>query len=113
VLLREEAPEEPEFTGNVLPPFPVDDATLDLLEAAMDPWHHGDPDATSASVWPLLTFMSQLGGSDTDAVAAVHDDGSDGGASIVTMRDQHYHDNDVIEALIAEVRRLRAAAAKS
>lgn len=39
-----------------LPPFPVDDATLDLLEAAMNPREHGDPDAVSSSVWPLLEF---------------------------------------------------------
>lgn len=71
-----------------LPPFPVDDQTLDLLEAAMNPREHGDPEAVSSSVWPLLEFMSQLGGSDTRA-------------------DPQYHDHDVITALIAEVRRLR------
>ncbi len=84
-------------------PFPVDDATLDLLEAAMNPREHGDPDATSSSVWPLLTFMSQMAGSDTNAVAEESEDGTSR-----TMRDPHYHDHDVIAALIAEVRRLRA-----
>ena len=91
-----------------LPPFPVDDATLDMLMAAINPREHGDPEATSSSVWPLLTMLSRLGGSDTDAVAEVHDDGSDGGASIVTMRDPHYHDHAVYVALIEEIRRLRA-----
>jgi hypothetical protein len=93
-----------------LPPFPVDDATLALLEAAIDPWSHGNPDATRSCLWDFLTLMSELGGSDTRAVAEVHDDGSDGGASIVTMRDPHYSDHCVIAALIAEVRRLRAGA---
>lgn len=90
-----------------LPPFPVDDATLDLLEAAMNPWEHGDPEATQSSVWPLLKMLSQLGGSDTEAVEEVVDDGSDGGARTVVMRDPQYHEHNVIEALIAEVRRLR------
>ncbi|MGE5829657.1 MAG: hypothetical protein ACM30G_15055 [Micromonosporaceae bacterium] len=91
-----------------LPPFPVDDATLGLLEAALDPHGHGDPDAKSTSVWDVLRLYSELGGSDTTAVAEVHDDGSDGGARIVTMRDPHYHDNDVLASMIAEVRRLRS-----
>jgi hypothetical protein len=94
--------------GNKLPPFPVDDATLGMIEAALNPRAHGDPEAVSSSIGPLLTMLSQLGGSDTQAVAEVLDDGGDGGASIVMMRDQHYHDHDVIAALVAEVRRLRA-----
>ncbi len=69
-----------------LPPFPVDDQTLNLLEAAMNPREHGDPNAETASVWPLLTFMSQMAGAGDTA---------------------HYHDNDVHASLIAEVRRLR------
>lgn len=85
-----------------LPPFPVDDATLDLLEHALDPRAHGDPEAESSSVWPLLTMMSELGGSDT---TAVEEEVSEG---VVVMRDPHYHDHDVIRALVAEVRRLRA-----
>jgi hypothetical protein len=89
-----------------LPPFPVDDATLDLLEAAMNPREHGDPEATKSSVWPLLTFMSQLCGSDTNAVESVDDNG------IRFMRDPQYHTNDVIESLIAEVRRLRSPIAE-
>lgn len=92
-----------------LPPFPVDDATLDMLMAAIDPWNHGNPDATSSSVWPLLDMMSRLGGSDPRAVEEVLDDGSDGGAQVLMMRDPAYHDNDVYTALIGEVRRLRLA----
>jgi hypothetical protein len=92
-----------------LPPFPVDDATLDLLMAAVDPWSHGDADATCSSVAHFLEFMSQLGGSDTREVEEILDDGSDGGASIVVMRDPVYHEHSVIAALVDEVRRLRAA----
>jgi hypothetical protein len=90
-----------------LPPFPVDDATLDLLDAALDPWANGDPTAEHSSLWDLLTLLSEMGGSDPRAVAEVHDDGSDGGPSIVKMRDPIYTDHAVISALIAEVRRLR------
>lgn len=91
-----------------LPPFPVDDATLDLLWAAMYPRENGDPNAESSSVWSVLKLMSEMGGSDTDAVEDVCDDGSDGGAQIVVMRDPQYHDHDVLTSLITEVRRLRA-----
>ena len=90
-----------------LPPFPVDDATLGLLEASMDPWSHGQPDAAKSSLWDFLTLMSEMAGSDPRAVASVEDDGSDGGPSIVTMRDPIYTDHCVIRALIDEVRRLR------
>lgn len=94
---------------NTLPDFPVDDQTLDLLLKAVNPWKYGDGDegAERSSLWDLLDLMSQLGGSDTDAIAEVHDDGSDGGPRVVTMRDTFYHENDVIEALILEIRRLR------
>ena len=95
---------------NQLPPFPVDDATLDLLMAAIDPRSHGDTDAEQSNVGSFLEFMAELGGSDTKAIAEVIDDGSDGGAAIHMMRDQHYHTNNVLEALVTEVRRLRTAA---
>jgi hypothetical protein len=87
-----------------LPPFPVDDATLGMLEAALNPRAHGDPDAQCSSVGAFLEFMSQLGGSDTKAVA------EELGEGIVMMRDPQYHPNDLITALVAEVRRLRGAA---
>jgi hypothetical protein len=87
-----------DFHGNRLPPFPVDDATLDLLWAAL----HPGPDAEKSSVWPLLDMFSRLGGSDPEAVEEQLDDNT------ALMRDQHYHDDDVVESLIIEVRRLRA-----
>lgn len=81
-----------------LPPFPVDDQTLDMLWSAL----HPDPDvADRSSVGDLCEFYSQLGGSDTSAVES--DDGR-----VRVMRDPAYHPNDIISALIAEVRRLRA-----
>ena len=84
-----------------LPPFPVDPATLDLLDHALDPRSHGDPAAETSSVWDLLRMMSEMAGSD---VNAVEEEVSDG---VFMMRDPHYHDHDVLKALIAEVRRLR------
>lgn len=93
-----------------LPPFPVDDATLDLLMAAIDPRGHGDVDARTSSVGRFLEFMSQLGGSDVHAVEEVVDDGGDGGAQIVVMRDPRYHEHSVMAALVEEIRRLRSSA---
>lgn len=78
-----------------LPPFPVDESTLQLLDDALDPEPTG-----SSSVSALLELLSQLGGSDTAAVTAEHEHG-------VELRDQQYHEHDVIRALVAEVRRLR------
>lgn len=92
-----------------LPAFPVDDTTLDMLMAAINPREHGDPDAKSSSVGTFLDFMSQMGGSDTSAVEEVIDDGSNGGPAIVLMRDASYHEHNVMEALVEEIRRLRAA----
>lgn len=85
-----------------LPPFPVDDATLDLLVTAVDPWAAGNPEASRSSLGEFLQFMSQMGGSDTQAVAEVVD-------GIHMLRDRQYATNDVIEALVDEVRRLRKA----
>jgi hypothetical protein len=89
---------------NQLPPFPVDDGTLDMLWLAL----HPGPEANKTSLWDFLDLMSEMGGSDIRAVEQVLDDGSDGGPQTVLMRDQHYHDHDVLSALIEEVRRLRA-----
>ena len=102
-----------------LPPFPIDEATLDLLMASIDPWGHGQPDAKKSSLWDFLDLMSRMGGSDPDAVAEVLDPGRDvpdgatfmeqlSGAPIHMMRDPQYTDHCVITALVEEVRRLRA-----
>jgi hypothetical protein len=108
-----------------LPPFPVDDATLDLLGAALDPWGNGQEDAERSSLGEFLDMMSTLGGSDTEAIAdrCVFDAwGADFGEAagarclndspghvhgLVEMRDPQYSSHDVMLALIGEIRRLR------
>lgn len=85
------------FNGNVLPPFPVDDATLDLLWQAI----HPGPEATRSSVGDVLEMYAMLGGSDPNAVERVVAE------NIHIMRDQMYSEYSVITALIEEVRRLR------
>ncbi len=77
-----------------LPPFPVDEQTLTLVENALT------PTGGRTSIGDLCTLYSQLGGSATDAVE--EDDGT-----IQVLRDPQYHPDDIITALIAEVRRLR------
>jgi len=84
-----------------LPPFPVDDGTLDMLCAAMDPRGAGDETAERSCMGDFLVLMSQLGGSDTEAVEENH-------GTIRMMRDPCYGEFDVIKALIDEVRRLRS-----
>lgn len=84
-----------------LPPFPVDDGTLDMLEAAIDPRTAGDHTAERSSVGTFLEVMSQLGGSDITAVEEEIND------ALVLMRDPQYGVNDVMVALIGEIRRLR------
>lgn len=84
-----------------LPPFPVDDTTLDLLAAAIDPQGHGETGATRSSVGDFLDMMSRLAGSDPDAVEERLGD------AYVLMRDVCYCEQDVLKALIDEVRRLR------
>jgi len=91
--------------GRQLPPFPVDDGTLDLLWTAL----HPGPEAERSSLGDFLDLMSQLGGSDTNAVAEVLNDGTDGNPAILLMRDPQYSDHCVISALITEIRRLRGA----
>lgn len=81
-----------------LPSFPVDDSTLDLLERAMTV----QPGSVSTSMGETLRMLSELGGSDTTAVE------EDLGDDVRLMRDPMYHEHDVIAALIAEIRRLRA-----
>lgn len=81
-----------------LPPFPVDDGTLDLLWSALG----HEPNAQRTSVSEFLELMSQLGGSDTTAVESVED-------GIHLMRDPQYHVNDALAALVVEIRRLRSA----
>lgn len=82
----------------ILPPFPTDDATLDLLHLALNP----GPDADRTSLGDLCRLYSEMGGSDLTAVEP-----GDVDDRVQVMRDPEYHHNDVITALVAEVRRLR------
>jgi hypothetical protein len=70
---------------NQLPPFPTDEQTLGLLWAAI----HPDPEvAERSSVTDLCVMYSVLGGADA-------------------IGGPMYHPNDMIAALITEIRRLR------
>jgi len=55
------------MSGNKLPPFPVNDSTLDLLWAALHP-NPADGDAARTHVAEFLAMMDQLGGSDPAVV---------------------------------------------
>jgi hypothetical protein len=85
---------------DLLPDLPVDDVSLDLYWTAL----HPGPAAERSSLHDLLDMMSRLAGSDPDAAADVIDDHT------VELRDPQYHPNDLISALIVEIRRLRSAA---
>lgn len=71
----------------MLPPFPTDDATLDLLDRAVRP----GPEVDRSSLGDFMDLIRDLAG-------AAGTDPSD-----------QYHTNDVIAALLDEVRRLRAS----
>lgn len=88
--------------SRTLPPFPTDRATLSLLRTAVNPWATTDgASASCSSLGNFLEFMSQLGGSDTEVYEEELDDG------MAVLRDPQYSTNDVIEALVDEIERLR------
>lgn len=82
---------------NQLPDIPLDDTTLDLLEQSLNP----GPGAECSSLYSFLDMLTQLGGSDPAAVEREEN-------GIKIMRDPQYSPHDLIEALVAEVRRQRA-----
>ena len=84
----------------LLPPFPVDDVSLDMLAMAVII----QPSDNKTNLWSLLDMMSRMAGSDPQAVAEELDE------EVLMMRDPIYTEHDVIEALVFEVRRLRQAA---
>ncbi len=90
------------MADRLLPPFPVDDTTLDLLSAALDPRGHGDELAERSCVGEFLVMVSELGGSDPSAVTEEDEHHR-------VLRDAQYSTHDVLAALVAEVRRLREA----
>lgn len=77
-----------------LPPFPVDDQTLDILA---QPW----------GLLHAIDMYSRLAGSDPDAVESVD---YIAGQEVTVLRDPQYSTQDVIDALSAEIRRLRQEA---
>lgn len=89
-----------------LPDLPVDDTSLDLYWAAL----HPGPEAGRSSIGDVLDLYSQMAGSDPHAEdGQIRDQYGDVIDGIVVRRDCFYHPNDLISALIVEIRRLRAA----
>jgi hypothetical protein len=85
--------------SRTLPPLPVDDVSLDLYWSAL----HPGPDAERSSIGDVLDLLSEMAGSDPDAVEERLAE------NVVVMRDPMYHPNSLISALITEIRRLRSA----
>jgi hypothetical protein len=94
----------------LIPPFPTDDTTLDLIWTALNP----GPESERTSLNDLLDLYSRLAGSDPDAVDEVIEeadpyDSGRFGFDIHVLRDPQYHEHDVIRSLITEVRNYRTA----
>lgn len=94
--------------------FPVDDVTLDLIEHALGAslcFDSGDPEVVGADMTlsDLLRFLSGYDPSKARLVAE-GDPGIPGigGAEVWEYPDPVYSEHDVIQALLDEVRRLRA-----
>lgn len=87
----------------VLPPLPVDDVALDLYWSAIYPGETSE----RSSVGEVLDMYAELAGSDLEAIDEVLHRTWDGEPDEVVMRDPAYHVNDLISALIEEIRRLR------
>lgn len=107
-----------------LPPFPVDDATLLAVEHALGGAYEVDDDGTHTLVGAdytlsqLLDFMAGTMGEDPNAeVLSEGHEVAEGaplweqiaGAKVVVDSRVHYTPHCIIDALIAEVRRLRGA----
>lgn len=93
-----------------LSPFPVDDVTLDLVEHSLGAAYDADEDGDNVLVGADMNLHQLLGF--LDGTAEVEHERKQAadvrGEHVVDMTDMtSYHVNDVIRALIAEVRRLR------
>lgn len=87
-----------------LPPFPVDDFTLDQVEHALGGAFTVDDDGThrlGGADFSLSRLLDFLSGYDPNRLEATDD------PDVFVYEGAVYHPNDVIQALIAEVRRLR------
>jgi hypothetical protein len=107
-------------TGRTLPPFPVDDFTLDQLEHALNTCVEVLDDGSRKPVggeFTLSTFLDFMSGYDKERSTFVGYAGDPVGfgeqVPIYESWDQHYSHETVIQALVAEIRRLRADQARS
>lgn len=88
----------------ILPDLPVDDVALDLYWSAL----HPGPDAERSSIGDVLDLLSEMAGSDPEAIVEEESD-----EHLVVGRDVLYHPNDLLSALIEEIRRLRSTCSAS
>jgi hypothetical protein len=92
---------------DLLPPFPVDDVTLATIEHALGGAWDVDEEGNHTLVGAeftfdrVLDFMAGIDVNDRSQVEQIDD------SNVYIDHRPHYHPNDVIRALIAEVRRLR------
>ena len=100
-----------------VPQVPVDDMALDAIEHALGGAYRVDEDGTRHLVGAEYTLTSLLdlwAGIDPKEQGTLVDPGDPGGlgitaAAVYEMPGTYLTERDVIRALIAEVRRLRAA----
>lgn len=109
-----------EQPGRTLPPFPVDDFTLTQLEHALNTSIEITDDGERRCVggeFTMSRLLEFLSGSDdtratligyTDTIPGT-DIPHDHAIPIYESWDQHYHEHDVIRALIARIRELEAS----
>ncbi len=81
-------------------PFPVDDETLALIDRALD--------ASVTGRTSMSALLGMLSGYDPQKQRPALDDAGREVPDIVEYPDPIYHEHDVVRALMAEVRRLRA-----
>lgn len=100
--------------GRTLPPFPVDDFTLDQLEHALNTCINISDDGERSCVggdFTLPQFLGFMSGYDPERATFLgYVDDPMGFGELVAMYehwDQSYSEHSVIQALVAEVRRLR------
>ena len=104
--------------GRTLPPFPVDDFTLDQLTHALgaclgDQREDGSHEIVGGEfTMPMfLSFMSRYDPDRSTFVGLVGDPmGFGEQVPMYEHWDQHYSEHDVIRSLVDEVRRLRTQA---
>lgn len=96
-----------------LPPFPLDDFTLDQLEHAVNTSTEVGEDGERRCVggdFTMSEFLDFMSGHDPGRSTLVgYGDlaGTGNDIPIYESWDQHYSEHDVIRALVAEVRKLR------